>query len=141
MTRSMPSSFHLNNGRARVISSRTNHLALKTIPLFSNYEISFIINFVLCIFTYLLKPVAHFTQTLQVLTCNSGQVFVRGTVFQRLKSFENCHDRNSQPYSQESEVRDLVFICNMQGCRRHAFMSTCIENHCISYPSKIIFQT
>ena len=38
MTRAMPSSFHLNNGRARVISSRTNHLALKTIPLFSKLK-------------------------------------------------------------------------------------------------------
>ena len=37
MTRAMPSSFHLNNGRARIISSRANHLALKTIPLFSKY--------------------------------------------------------------------------------------------------------
>ena len=35
MTRAMPSSFHLDNGHARVTSGRTNHLALKT-TLFSN---------------------------------------------------------------------------------------------------------
>ena len=34
MTRAVPLSYHLNNGRPRV-SSRTNHLAVKTIPLFS----------------------------------------------------------------------------------------------------------
>ena len=39
MIRAMPSSFHLNNGCARVLSGCTNHLALKTVPLFSNYNL------------------------------------------------------------------------------------------------------
>ena len=38
MTRAIPSSFHLNNGRARVYQTVQTRRTLKTIPLFCNYH-------------------------------------------------------------------------------------------------------